>query len=855
MSDISPPGDRPLSEPERQAFQRLSLTPGHWAALVAAPFVSRRGVRRPLLRTRNDLRPLELLRVQLRNSRGLGDEAGRFWQRVSNGLPGSDLELARRLLAWHFATDLTYPHRFAFYDPFWTALEHFGIRDCFSVQDQYAVILELFQLVDQYLPINKFVPHEPLRVPVPMPPPAVLDAVARRIIPGALSWPLLEKTTVRFRLPITVGLLGEPVPDWWFKSDAPRWAVARGMASLPFDERERLYGDLEEEWLQVFHNTHGKAKARDCAARFISAVREWVDGVRFAVRRPELWTVTAPDPEAAARVAAPIVVAPLPPPPPAAPLVPTNPVVHHGPGGSLRAADVSTQPPARVAGAREIHPVRIPMVGGEPPPPPEGTSQAAAPPPAPLPPPLPGVAPAAPPSEPVSAPAVPTEMTKKAPPVPPPLPPAPPAKAKPERVNAMAAAPFPMVGLDAALARARAVPVADVCQWVDAPRPLLFDDCREEGARSVAVVSVASTVPSELWVVGDLHADILALANIISCAEAQAPANDPAHFLFLGDFVDRGIHDHEALLLLFRLVMAHPERVCIIPGNHDIDLQFDESAGKFRVTIEPAEYCEGLNEALKRDAPEDRERVQLAKAFIRFCATRPKAVFLPDGTLYTHGGFPHTDAQKDLSTLADLCKPRCLDDFLWARIAESARVKRPNRGSRGHEFGWDTLVQFCRVAAERLGLPVKRLVRGHDHVTDRWMEYPEYADNGVPVLTINAMGRLMDGEPARRDGRRHPLPVVGRHVPNHLPEVFALPLEPAEVDRAFNRAPPRTADPQPVRPVGETVDQLLESVRTRTAEPEPAPQEPPGGTQQPPAGGAGGARQADGREPGAEAAP
>jgi hypothetical protein len=300
-------------------------------------------------------------------------------------------------------------------------------------------------------------------------------------------------------------------------------------------------------------------------------------------------------------------------------------------------------------------------------------------------------------------------------------------------------------------------------------------------------VKTENAVPPALWIVGDLHADLLTLTNIISHAESHATPEEPAHFLFLGDFVDRGIHDHDTLLLLFRLMMDHPQRVCVVPGNHDIDLQFDEAANRFRVTIEPAEYCDNLNAALARDTPEDRERAELAKAFIRFCAGRPKAVFLPDGTLVAHGGFPHTDAQKEIATLADLCRPKCIDDFLWARIAESARVKRPNRGSRGHEFGWDTFNQFCKLAAERLDLPVRRLVRGHDHVTDRWQEYPEYADNGVPVLTVNAMGRLLDGEPARRDGRTHPPPVVARFVPGHLPEVVVLPLDPAEVARAFRR--------------------------------------------------------------------
>jgi hypothetical protein len=39
-------------------------------------------------------------------------------------------------------------------------------------------------------------------------------------------------------------------------------------------------------------------------------------------------------------------------------------------------------------------------------------------------------------------------------------------------------------------------------------------------------------------VIGDVHADVLALANIVAHAEAQSTPERPAHFLFLGDFVD-----------------------------------------------------------------------------------------------------------------------------------------------------------------------------------------------------------------------------------------------------------------------------------------------------------------------------
>jgi hypothetical protein len=629
MAEIRLPNQRTLTESERQAYYRLGLTPGHVAALVAAPFFTRYSPHRPNVLHPADLRWLEHLRKQLKNADGYGEEARRFWRRLSTDR--ALVTLGVRLLAWHLANDLTLDQRAAFLDTF-------------------------NKVAQQYL--LPFV--NPERIPT------VVRAV-RQLIEEYLYGPV-------FAVPSDPGDDPEPAPR------------AEGNA------------------------------------------RTWTPS---STSEP----VARPDP-------------------------------------------VAPEPAPRVLL-------------------PEFVQQSV---------PLPEVAPAVP-REPAPAPEIGPPLAPVRAPIPEPSP-APATRPGPERVRVTTAEPFSTVTLESALARARATTVTDVCAWVDAGPRLLFDDCRDESPRAVAVVKANEAVPPVLWVVGDVHADVLALANIL--AHAQARAGEPPHFLLLGDFVDRGIHDHETLLLLFGVMMAHPERVCVVPGNHDIDLQFDEKTGRFRVTIEPAEYCEALNAALGSDAAEDRERVELARAFVRFCAGRPKAVFLPDGTLFAHGGFPHTDVQKDIATLADLCRPRCVDDFLWARIAESARVKRPNRGSRGHEFGWDTLVQFARIATERLGIPVKRLVRGHDHVPDRWQEYPDYADNGVPVLTLNAMGRTLDGDPARRDGRKHPFPVVARCVPDHLPEVVLLPLDPAEVDRAF-RTPARD-------PVGEAPEGQSRPASTEPAE-------------------------------------
>ena len=136
-------------------------------------------------------------------------------------------------------------------------------------------------------------------------------------------------------------------------------------------------------------------------------------------------------------------------------------------------------------------------------------------------------------------------------------------------------------------------------------------------------------------------------------------------------------------------------------------------------------------------------------------------------------------------------------------------MKRPNRGSRGHEFGWDTFLQFTKLAAERLELPVKRLVRGHDHVPDRWQEYPEYAENGVPVLTINAMGRALDGDPPT--ARRSPTPIPGHRPPRAGPLAGSSALA-ARPCGSGSRLRQNQADEGSTSPVGAAVDKVLTQV-------------------------------------------
>jgi hypothetical protein len=767
MSEQNLPLNRPLTEIETEEFRALGLTPGNWLALAPSPLF-RGDLNTPSPDDSTTLakiqQPLRLDGTRPQDGDTLSAEAESFWRRLCHrSVSAEAIELANALLAWSLATRVPRPERETFLfvvdriaakyfnrarlplnrlsDVVRQALERYLPQPVFTrlpadphvAPPQPAEVAEVLgiDLWKQLLvaPIAAALGELPVR---PTAAANVVEVLARVSSPQPLQkhYPLEPYLAAGCWRRLFEGLL-DPL-----RREATEPVIlkgleiaARGLASLPFGEREFV--------LKTVHEQIERGIDRSDLKRLIAD--EWLDRVRIKV-------------EAALRQATPRTL--------------TLPPVSAEPGSagiprplSVPRAALETGEFSRLASLAALPKPVLAPIGTS-----ARTMNAATV--------VPGAT-----SNPVSKPRV-----------------------------AMGCAPdFATVPWNQVFAAVSHLTVAEIRHWLDSPeRPaLLFDEFRTE-CSEVAIVRPASAVPNTLWVIGDLHSDALTLANIIAHAERTAEREgEPPSFLFLGDFVDRGRHDHETLLLLFQLIRKDPRRVCVVPGNHDIDLQWDDKTGRFRVTIEPAEYCERLNACLREEDPASRERVELAKLLIPFWQSRPKAVILPDGTLFAHGGFPHTDMHASLRTPADLGHKNCVNDFLWARIAESAR-KRPNRGNRGHEFGWDTFAQFCKVTTQLGVPPIKRFVRGHDHVLNRWQEYPDYAEH--PVLTLNAMGWRMEGEADPAVGP-HPFPVMARHVPNQLPLVWQLPLDPNEVNRALGKE----------LPAHENVAKLLPQVPSVTA--------------------------------------
>lgn len=66
-------------------------------------------------------------------------------------------------------------------------------------------------------------------------------------------------------------------------------------------------------------------------------------------------------------------------------------------------------------------------------------------------------------------------------------------------------------------------------------------------------------------VVGDIHGQYYDLVNMLEKSGDPSQTN----FVFLGDYVDRGIYSVECMILLLALKSAHPNNIFLLRGNHE----------------------------------------------------------------------------------------------------------------------------------------------------------------------------------------------------------------------------------------------------------------------------------------------
>jgi len=270
-----------------------------------------------------------------------------------------------------------------------------------------------------------------------------------------------------------------------------------------------------------------------------------------------------------------------------------------------------------------------------------------------------------------------------------------------------------------------------------------------------------------LWFIGDVHGDFLALKILTDFAykedylnwqkerflvqqsttnqESALPPTvplppppslpPPTQLFFIGDLIDDGECSADIMAWVFsQMLHSANERkfdIRAILGNHDEALVFNEEKQQFASRVSPCEFSEQLNKHL--DAP---LVVEFGKRIVEFFKMLPKMALINKDVLAVHGGVPQTDLHDAIKSKEDLETPEALKDFVWVRLHERAPKRFPNRESSGAEIGYKDFAAFIEILTQITGTTPRNVIRGHDHVTDNFQHFENYAC--ARTLTINA---------------------------------------------------------------------------------------------------------------------
>ena len=206
---------------------------------------------------------------------------------------------------------------------------------------------------------------------------------------------------------------------------------------------------------------------------------------------------------------------------------------------------------------------------------------------------------------------------------------------------------------------------------------------------------------------GDIHGQFPDLLRIFELDEK--PPN--AHYLFLGDYVDRGPMGLEVICLLLALKLRYPNHVFMIRGNHETK----------ELTEQYGFYEECVSKTNKQ-------------VFAEFCTmfeNIPIAALVGRQIFCVHGGITPTlqsiDQVREIKRPADGSVKGFLADLLWSDPNPNYEEYGPNE--RGDTVAWG--LKPVKTFLENNGLTL--LIRAHQ-MTNYGYEYPFAPDECV--LTV-----------------------------------------------------------------------------------------------------------------------
>jgi len=192
-------------------------------------------------------------------------------------------------------------------------------------------------------------------------------------------------------------------------------------------------------------------------------------------------------------------------------------------------------------------------------------------------------------------------------------------------------------------------------------------------------------IDAPMNIVGDIHGQYFDLLRAFELAGAPDGVN--TRYIFLGDYVDRGSHSLEVILLLFCYKIKYRNGFYLLRGNHECG------------TIN---RIYGFFDECKRRFSSD--GIRLWKTFTDVFNYLPVAAIIDEKIFCMHGGIsPQIMKRGSLQQIANIKRPTdvpdrgLLCDLLWADPDRFIDTWGPNDRGVSYTFGAAVLHQFLSI--------------------------------------------------------------------------------------------------------------------------------------------------------------
>lgn len=230
-------------------------------------------------------------------------------------------------------------------------------------------------------------------------------------------------------------------------------------------------------------------------------------------------------------------------------------------------------------------------------------------------------------------------------------------------------------------------------------------------------VPTLAKVSSQAVIIGDLHGSITDLINLFS----KFLENENTNYVFLGDYVDRGLHSIPVITLLLAFFNKYPDKITLIRGNHEFS-HINQLYGF---------YDEILSVY---------EDESLWDSFQIFFAWLPLAAIIDSSVFCVHGGL--SPLLSNANQIDEIRRPiydydnqPMIADLVWSDPNDTVQTYVESHRGSGVLFGTDALRSFL------IRSNLKLLVRAHQCVADGFSLFS--SSMGVTVFSCSDYCRLI----------------------------------------------------------------------------------------------------------------